>query len=90
MSSVRREIPVPDGLCLITGGCGFIGSHIAETLVRRGVRVRILDNFSTGRRRNVSAFRKDVEIIEGDIRNLDQLARALKGVDTVFHKAALV
>jgi nucleoside-diphosphate-sugar epimerase len=74
---------------LITGGAGFIGSHIAEELVRRGERVRMLDNFITGKRENIAPFRNFIELIEGDIRDLETCQRALRGVDYVLHQAAL-
>ncbi|MBC8356116.1 MAG: NAD-dependent epimerase/dehydratase family protein [Planctomycetes bacterium] len=74
---------------LVTGGAGFIGSHIAEALVRRGDQVRILDNLCTGFRRNLSAFEKDVQFIEGDISDPEIVAKALSGVEYVFHEAAL-
>jgi UDP-glucose 4-epimerase len=73
---------------LVTGGAGFIGSNIVEGLVRRGDRVRVLDNFSTGRRENLTPFR-DVEIVEGDLREMRDLKRAVAGVEGVFHEAAL-
>jgi len=65
---------------LVTGGAGFIGSHIAEELVRRGEKVRVLDNFSTGKRDNLAPFRNFIELIEGDIRELETCRRALRGV----------
>lgn len=71
---------------LITGGAGFIGSHIAETLLRRGDRVRILDNFSTGKRENVPA---GAEIFETSITDAQKIAPAFKGIDGMFHTAAL-
>jgi UDP-glucose 4-epimerase len=74
---------------LVTGGAGFIGSHIAEALVRRGDRVRVIDNLSTGHLANLKHLEKDVEFIEGDITDADRLAGAMKGVDCVFHQAAL-
>lgn len=74
---------------LVTGGAGFIGSHIAEELVRRGERVRVLDNFITGKRENIAPFRNFIELIEGDIRDLETCQRALRGVDYVLHQAAL-
>ena len=76
-------------ICLVTGGAGFIGSHVAETLVKRGKKVRILDNFSTGKMEHIAAFKKSVELIKGDIRSLKDCRRALKGVGYVFHLAAL-
>ena len=75
-------------LYLVTGGAGFIGSNIAEALVRRGDRVRILDDFSTGRRENLSPL-SGVEVVEGDLRDPDAVRRAVAGVDGVFHEAAL-
>jgi nucleoside-diphosphate-sugar epimerase len=75
-------------LYLVTGGAGFIGSNIAEALVRRGDRVRILDDFSTGRRENLAPL-SDVEVVEGDLRDPGAVRRAVSGVDGVFHEAAL-
>jgi UDP-glucose 4-epimerase len=74
-------------LYLVTGGAGFIGSNIAEALVRRGDRVRILDDFSTGRRENLAGFQ--VESVEGDLRDAATVARAVAGVEGIFHEAAL-
>lgn len=74
---------------LVTGGAGFIGSHIAEALVRRGDRVRVLDNLVTGHRSNLQHLGSDVEFVEGDITCADTVAAAVKGVDCVFHEAAL-
>jgi nucleoside-diphosphate-sugar epimerase len=74
---------------LVTGGAGFIGSHLAEELVRRGERVRVIDNFITGKRENLAPFRNFIELVEGDIRDLGTCQRALRGVDFVFHQAAL-
>lgn len=74
---------------LVTGGGGFIGSNIVAELVRRGHRVRVLDNFSTGRRENLTMFEKEIEILEGDIRSYPTVERALQGIDHVLHQAAL-
>lgn len=74
---------------LITGGAGFIGSNIAETLVRRGERVRVFDNFSTGSPGNLAGFRDRVEVVEGDLRDYDAVRRAMEGVVYVSHQAAL-
>jgi UDP-glucose 4-epimerase len=74
---------------LVTGGAGFIGSHIAEALVKRGDRVRVIDNLSTGHRSNLDTFRDKVEFIEGDLRDAETVARAVEGVDCIFHEAAL-
>jgi nucleoside-diphosphate-sugar epimerase len=76
-------------LHLVTGGAGFIGSHIASRLIQNGDQVKVLDNVSTGSLQNLKDFREDIEFIEGDIRDEDTLKRAFKGVDCVFHQAAL-
>ena len=73
---------------LVTGGAGFIGSHIVRALLERGDKVRVLDNFSTGKRENIAKL--NMEIIEGDIRDADALAASLVDVDLVFHQAAFV
>ncbi|MBC8333814.1 MAG: NAD-dependent epimerase/dehydratase family protein [Anaerolineales bacterium] len=75
---------------LVTGGAGFIGSHLVRALLERGDKVRVLDNFSTGKRENLDAVRADVEIIEGDLRDADAVAASLVNVDLVFHQAAFV
>ena len=69
---------------LITGGAGFIGSNIAEVLQEKGEDVVIYDNFSTGFRENLRGFGDNIEIIEGDIRDLDSLKKAVKGVDYIY------
>lgn len=74
---------------LITGGAGFIGSNIVEELLRRGERVRVLDDFSTGKRENIAPFLAQIELIEGDLRDLNAVRRAVAGVDIVLHQAAL-
>lgn len=74
---------------LVTGGAGFIGSHIVEELVRRGERVRVLDNFSTGRRENLAPFLEYIDLIEGDLRDMPTLRQSVEGVDYVLHQAAL-
>ncbi len=74
---------------LITGGAGFIGSHIAEELVKRGEEVRVLDNFLTGKKENLDTFIKEIELIEGDIRNYKTCQDAVLGIDYVLHQAAL-
>jgi UDP-glucose 4-epimerase len=80
---------VGKGTCyLVTGGAGFIGSNIVEALVKRGDQVRVLDDFSTGRRENLEGLR-GVEVVEGDLRDAATVRRAVKGVDGVFHQAAL-
>jgi UDP-N-acetylglucosamine 4-epimerase len=74
---------------LVTGGAGFIGSHIVEELVGRGARVRVLDNFITGKRENIAPFLDRIELIEGDIRELETCRRAVRDIDYVLHQAAL-
>jgi len=77
---------------LVTGGAGFVGSHIVEELLRRHHRVRVLDNFTTGKRENLSfaANSDSLEIIDGDIRDAEVVARAVDDVEGIFHEAALV
>ncbi|HXI93791.1 MAG TPA: SDR family oxidoreductase [Blastocatellia bacterium] len=74
---------------LVTGGAGFIGSHITERLVREGHLVRVLDNFSSGHEANLISFRSGVELIRGDICDKQLVSEATKGVNVVFHEAAL-
>jgi nucleoside-diphosphate-sugar epimerase len=74
---------------LVTGGGGFIGSHLAAHLLERGYRVRVLDNFATGRRENLLALAGDVEVIEGDIQSYERVNKAIAGCEVVFHQAAL-
>ena len=74
---------------LVTGGAGFIGSHIAESLVQRGDRVRVLDNLSTGHLSNLDSFRDKIEFVEGDLVDLDTVRDVVQGVDGIFHEAAL-
>ncbi len=74
---------------LVTGGAGFIGSHLVEALVRRGNRVRVLDNLSEGKLRNLAAVSRRIEFIRGDVRDERAIRKAVKGVKLVFHQAAL-
>ncbi len=74
---------------LVTGGAGFIGSHLVEALVQRGDRVRVLDNLSTGARGNLEQLGREVEFFEGSLLDEELVARAVAGVDCVFHQAAL-
>jgi UDP-glucose 4-epimerase len=74
---------------LVTGGAGFIGSHLVDALLQRGDRVRVLDNFSTGDPANLDEVAGRVDVIEGDITDLDTVQQAMKGVEVVFHQAAL-
>jgi UDP-glucose 4-epimerase len=76
-------------LYLVTGGAGFIGSAIARALVARGDRVRILDNFSSGKRENLAEIADRVEVISASILDDDALARAVNGAQIVFHEAAI-
>jgi UDP-glucose 4-epimerase len=77
------------GSYLVTGGAGFIGSHIATALVKRGDRVRVLDNLSTGHRDNLAHLGNQIEFIKGDLVDRGAVVRALDGVEVVFHQAAL-
>lgn len=74
---------------LITGGAGFIGSNIVEEVLKKGFSVRVIDNFSTGKRENLKAFVNDIELIEGDIRSYHTVQKAVKGVEVILHQAAL-
>lgn len=76
-------------ICLVTGGAGFIGSHLVRRLLDIGVHVRVVDNFSTGRLSNLDPLIADIELFEGDIRDDRLMTRAAQGVDTVFHLAAI-
>jgi UDP-glucose 4-epimerase len=85
MKEKNRNVPIS----LVTGGAGFIGSHIAEALVRRGDQVRVLDNLSTGKLENLAGIAGRFELLEGDIRDLATCRRAVDGAAAVFHEAAL-
>jgi len=74
---------------LVTGGAGFVGSHIVEALVERGERVRVLDNFSTGHSDNLARVRGKIELVEGDVTDPAVVARVMRDVDRVSHQAAL-
>ena len=74
---------------LVTGGAGFIGSHIATALAERGDEVRILDNLSTGSRKNLAHIAGKYELVEGDLLDRQRVDQAVSGVDVVFHQAAL-
>lgn len=75
---------------LVTGGAGFIGSHLCENLVELGHEVHILDNFSTGKPENLSKIAKGISVTKGDIQDRELLNRLSKGIDGIFHLAALV
>ena len=74
--------------CLVTGGAGFIGSHVTEALLKRHYRVRVFDNLSTGKLDNLKNFKGDLDFQKGDLRSSGQVKKAMKGVDYVFHLAA--
>jgi nucleoside-diphosphate-sugar epimerase len=75
---------------LVTGGAGFIGSHLVDELVANGCRVTVLDNLSTGRRHNIDHLGDRIDFVEGDIRDADLLNQVVKGSEVVFHQAAVV
>jgi len=74
---------------LVTGGAGFIGSHITEALVKKGYFVRVLDNFSSGKQENLEKVRSRIELVRGDIRSPRACLKATKGIGFVLHQAAL-
>jgi UDP-glucose 4-epimerase len=76
-------------VCLVTGGAGFIGSHLVEALVDRGHTVRVLDNFSSGSPANLAKVQERIELIKGDVTDAQALRTAVSGVEFVFHQAAL-
>jgi UDP-glucose 4-epimerase len=76
-------------LCLVTGGAGFIGSHLVEALLAAGHGVRVLDNLSTGSLANLAPVADRVEFVEGDVTDLEAVHKACRGVELVFHEAAL-
>ena len=75
---------------LVTGGAGFIGSHIVDALLERGDSVRLLDNFSTGKFENIESFADRIELLNADLRNASRVEESVRGVDVVFHAAAFV
>jgi len=77
------------GIALVTGGAGFIGSHIASALSGNGARVRVLDDLSTGHRENLDEIGGDIDFIPGSVADENLLARALEGVELIFHEAAI-
>lgn len=77
------------GLSLITGGGGFIGSNMVRFLLEKGQQVRVLDNFETGKRENLTEVKGRIEVIEGDIRDMDIVRKAVHGAEVIYHLAAL-
>lgn len=78
-----------DASVLVTGGAGFIGSHLVDALLEAGGRVRVLDNLATGKLENLAHVRERIEFVQGDLRSMDDCARACEGVRYVFHQGAL-
>jgi UDP-glucose 4-epimerase len=76
-------------LYLVTGGAGFIGSHLVRFVLAQGERVRVLDNFSTGKRSNLEGVLGRIELVEGDLRDFPTVAKAVDGVDYIFHQGAI-
>ena len=76
-------------VALVTGGAGFIGSNLVRALLERGDTVRVLDNFATGRRQNIAGVKRDIELVEGDLRSYERVHTAVRGTDVVFHQGAL-
>jgi nucleoside-diphosphate-sugar epimerase len=74
---------------LVTGGAGFIGSHLVDALLSRGARVTVIDNLSNGKRENLAHCAGEIEFLEGDIRDVSDCRRAVQGAEVVFHQAAL-
>jgi UDP-glucose 4-epimerase len=74
---------------LVTGGAGFIGSSLVRALLERGDSVRVLDNFSTGNRANLTGLEDELEIVEGELRSYERVHNAVRGVELVFHQGAL-
>jgi nucleoside-diphosphate-sugar epimerase len=77
------------GIVVVTGGAGFIGSHIAGTAAAQGAKVRIVDDLSTGHRENIEELSGDIEFIEGSVADVELMNRALQGAEVVFHEAAI-
>ena len=75
--------------CLVTGGAGFIGSHIVRGLLDAGHKVRVIDNLCTGNRKNLEEVSDRIEFVEGNICDISAVREALSGIERVFHQAAL-
>lgn len=91
MSERRQGVSAggPARLALVTGGAGFIGSHLVEALVTEGTAVRVLDDLSSGRRDNLESVAEGIDFVEGDIRDVSCVREACRGADVVFHLAAV-
>ena len=74
---------------LVTGGGGFVGSHLVDRLLQDGHEVRVLDSFATGRRENLAHVAEDIELVEGDVQSDERVRKAMRGCEYVFHQAAL-
>ncbi|RSL29032.1 NAD-dependent epimerase/dehydratase family protein, partial [Salibacterium salarium] len=74
---------------LVTGGAGFVGSHLVKALIDKGGQVKVIDNLTTGKKENISEFLGDIELIEGDFTDYRVLKEAVKGVDVIFHQGAI-
>ncbi len=74
---------------LVTGGCGFIGSHLVKALVKRGERVRVFDNCTTGKAENIADVADKIEFCSADLQDIDAVSQAVEGIDYVFHQGAL-
>ncbi len=81
---------IPIRHALVTGGAGFIGSHLVDALILQGARVTVIDNLTTGKKANLDDAGPDVELVVGDIRDRDLLRNLIRDVDVVFHQAAVV
>src|SRR6266566_3768622 len=88
-SEKRAPFMKMSGVALVTGGAGFIGSHIAAALATNGARVRIIDDLSTGHRENVEEIGGDIDFIQASLNERDLVHRALEDVELVFHEAAI-
>ncbi|HQZ83387.1 MAG TPA: SDR family oxidoreductase [Pyrinomonadaceae bacterium] len=82
-------MPIDTPTVLVTGGAGFIGSNLADRLLREGARVRIIDNFATGFRENLDEISGSFDLIEGDVADASVVAKAVENVEIIFHEAAL-
>lgn len=86
---MRRYFPDSGLKFLVTGGAGFVGSHLVQSLLKQENKVRVLDDFSTGREQNLANFTTNLEVIHGSILDQELMAKAMSGIDIVFHLAAI-